>query len=486
MNNEEVPVWVADYVLASYGTGAIMAVPAHDERDFEFASKFGLDIKWVIEPEEGIKDKSQAYIGEGKMINSGEYNELGSSEAKDKISDYIEQANIGKRQVQYHLHDWSISRQRYWGTPIPIIHCPNCGVVPVPDADLPVVLPDNVEFKPTGQSPLVSATEWKNVKCPKCGGEAQRETDTMDGFFDNSWYFFRYLDPKNMDEIFDTKLAQKWLPLQIYFGGAEHTLGHTLYSRFFTKFLFDLGLIDFEEYAKRRVNHGIVLGPDGDKMSKSKGNVVNPDDEVKRFGADTIRIHMAFFMPYNGTGPWVSERVSGSYRFLTRVWELQNNIEDKDLTSKDLNIMHKTIKKVTDDIEGISFNKSVAALMEWINYLSKSGVSKVEYSTLLILLTPFAPHITEELWEIMGENYSIHQQSWPKFDKKFLEEEEISMVIQVNGKVRDIILIQKDIESNEEVVVKMAKEAAKIQKFLEGKEVKKVIFVPGKVVNLVV
>ena len=483
INGEKIPVLVADYVLASYGTGAIMAVPGHDKRDFEFAKKFGLEIKKVID---GGKD-AEAYEGAGKMVNSGEYNGLSSSEAREKISDYIEKHNLGKRQVQYHLHDWSIGRQRYWGTPIPIIHCPKCGVMPVPYEDLPVELPENVEFKPTGQSPLVNAGDWNKVSCPKCGGQAQRETDTMDGFFDNSWYFFRYLDPKNDQEIFDKALAEKWLPLEVYFGGAEHTLGHTLYSRFFTKFFRDIGLTNFDEYAKRRVNHGIVLGPDNEKMSKSRGNVVNPDEKVKRFGADTIRVHMAFFMPYEGTGPWVSERVSGSYRFLQRVWDLQKSLDsDKELSIKDLNIMHRTIQKVANDIEGISFNTAVAALMEWLNHLSKSRVSNEEFKTLLLLLAPFAPHITEELWQGMGLEYSIHQQSWPKFDKKFLEEEEVKVVIQVNGKVRDLIVIGKDIENSKEVVKKLALGSVKIQKFLDGKEIKKVVYVPGKVVNLVV
>src|SRR3989344_5709921 len=533
MNGENVPVWVADYVLASYGTGAIMAVPAHDQRDFEFAKKFGLKIQYVIASpilhrtkqsnkkiasSKTPRNDEEAYEEEGTMVNSGEYNGLTSSEARDKISDYIEEHKLGKRQVQYHLHDWSISRQRYWGTPIPVIYCDppagRCGVVPVPEKDLPVELPENVEFKPTGQSPLMSAEAWRNVKCPKCGGEAQRETDTMDGFFDNSWYFFRYLDPKNQEEIFDKKLAEKWLPLEIYFGGAEHTLGHTLYSRFFTRFFKDIGLTSFDEYAKRRVNHGIVLGPDGDKMSKSKGNVVNPDDEVKRFGADTIRIHMAFFMPYDGTGPWVSERMSGSYRFLQRVWALQEKI-DKTVTAKaegaassdseavseiassktprndDLQMMHKTIQKVTEDIEAVKFNTAIAALMEWLNYLGrKKNITKEEMKNLILLLAPFAPHITEEIWSFGYaqdyNNQSIHQQSWPKFDDKYLEKSEVTVVVQVNGKVRDTLVIQKDMKDHNEVVEKLALGSKKIQKFLDGKEIKKVIYVKGKVVNLVV
>ncbi len=630
INKEKIPVWVADYVLMGYGTGAIMGVPAHDQRDFEFAQKFNLPIKTVIEPVMGqgreneefrssivaivynpklkkylsinwgkelggnlfvgggmdgdqdpietakreikeetgymnvklisttekihhhyrayskginreieaiglyfelvdeekteptpekdesgkfsvewlTKDEAESrvieklhryvfeklisgrvYTDEGVLVDSEAFTGLSSSEAKEKISDYIEKNQLGQRKIQYHLHDWSISRQRYWGTPIPVIHCPQCGVVSVPEKDLPVELPQDVEFKPTGQSPLIGASDWVNVSCPKCSGPAKRETDTMDGFFDSSWYFFRYLDPKNESQIFDKSIVKKWLPLEIYFGGAEHTLGHTLYSRFFTKFFKDLGLISFEEYAQRRVNHGIVLGPDGEKMSKSRGNVVNPDDEVKRYGADTIRIHMAFFMPYSGTGPWVSDRVSGSYRFLQRVWELQEKVAIKGSTlrAEDLKIMHKTIKKVTEDIENIKLNTAVASLMEWLNYLSKKEkVEKEGYKIFLLLLAPFAPHITEELWSILGGKHSIHQQSWPKFDNKYLEEEELTIVVQVNGKIRETLLIQKDIKKDREEVENLAKNSEKIKKFLNGKPVKKSVYIEGKIINFVV
>src|SRR3989344_3709085 len=539
MNGENVPVWVADYVLASYGTGAIMAVPAHDQRDFEFAKKFGLKIQYVIASpilhrtkqsnkkiasSKTPRNDEEAYEEEGTMVNSGEYNGLTSSEARDKISDYIEEHKLGKRQVQYHLHDWSISRQRYWGTPIPVIYCDppagRCGVVPVPEKDLPVELPENVEFKPTGQSPLMSAEAWRNVKCPKCGGEAQRETDTMDGFFDNSWYFFRYLDPKNQEEIFDKKLAEKWLSLEIYFGGAEHTLGHTLYSRFFTRFFKDIGLTSLSEYAAARVNHGVILGPDGNRMSKSHGNVVNPDDEVKKYGADTIRVYLAFFMPYDGTGPWISERVCGAFRFLDRVWGLQEKLSvishqssesltadsEASLKAEDLFQMHRTIKRVTEEIEATKFNTAVAALMEWLNYLSKKNVTKEEFSTFLKLLSPIAPHITEELWQMVHSSQftvhskhkenlvsavnpeptifkSIHTQPWPKFEQEYLTLPEIKIVIQVNGKPRDVLSINKDQESEEQLLelVKTSKAA----KFLEAKEIKKTVYIPGKILSLV-
>lgn len=491
INGEKVPVWVADYVLASYGTGAVMGVPAHDQRDFEFTKQFDLPIKEVIT---GGNIDEAAYAGEGEMVNSGEYNGMSSSEAREKISDYLEQHHLGKRRTNYHLHDWSISRQRYWGTPIPIIYCDKCGTVPVPEKDLPVELPFEVDYQPSGEAPLATNKEWLNVKCPRCGGDAERDTDTMDGFFDNSWYFFRYLDPKNKQEIFDKSLAEKWLPLEIYFGGAEHTLGHTLYSRFFTKFFHDLGLINFEEYAKKRVNHGIVLGSDGEKMSKSRGNVVNPDDQVKEYGADAIRIHMAFVMPYEGTtGPWISQRVGGAYRFLQRVWGLQEKavVSRKSLeSSDDLRIMHKTIKKVTGDIEGIKFNTAIASLMEWLNYLSRksleSRVKKEEYGTFLKLLAPFAPHITEELWAQIGEKDSIHKQSWPKSDENYLQTEEFSLVVQVNGKVRDNLLIDKDIVGSSGSVEKLARESKNTLKFLDGKSVKRVVYVEGKLINFVV
>ncbi|MBI2599980.1 leucine--tRNA ligase, partial [Candidatus Daviesbacteria bacterium] len=491
LNGEKMPIWVADYVLMGYGTGAVVGVPGHDARDFEFAKAMDLPIVRVVVGEDGdtsaITRIEQVQEKEGKMINSQFLDGLDIHKALKKIMDYLEEKGWGERVTVYHLHDWSISRQRYWGTPIPIIHCPKCGLVPIPEADLPVELPSEIDFTPKGKPPLATVEDWVNVKCPKCNGEAKRDTDTMDGFFDNSWYFFRYLDSENDQEIFDKSTVEKWLPLEIYFGGAEHTLGHTLYSRFFTKFFKDLGLINFDEYAKKRVNHGIVLGPDGEKMSKSRGNVINPDQEVKKYGADTIRVYLAFFMPYDATGPWISDRVGGPYRFLQRIWGLFDKVSEEAISTKDLFNMHKTIKKVTVDIEAVKFNTAIASLMEWLNYLSrKEKVSKEEYKTYLLLLAPFAPHITEELWAQIGGKTSIHQQSWPQFDNKYLEEEEVFIVVQVNGKVRDGLLIQKDIVSNKEMIEKIAQASLKVQKFLEGKSVKKTIYVPGKILSFVV
>ncbi|MDP3973361.1 MAG: class I tRNA ligase family protein [Candidatus Daviesbacteria bacterium] len=450
VSNKEIPVWVADYILMGYGTGAIMAVPYADERDKEFAEKFDLPI---------IKT---------------------SFKAKPQ----------GKQKVNYHIHDWSISRQRYWGTPIPVIYCDTDGMVSVPEKDLPVELPYEVDYAPKGKPPLATAEDWVEVSCPKCGKSAKREVETMDTFVDSSWYFFRYLDPKNSQQIFKKEVVEKWLPLDIYFGGAEHTLGHTLYSRFFTKFFHDLGLISFEEYARKRVNRGLILGPDGQKMSKSRGNVVNPDEQVKSYGADAVRLYLAFIGPYAGTvAPWDNSGLNGVYHFLQRVWGLADkigsNLQGNDLEAR--RMMHKTIKRVTEDIEANKFNTAVAGMMEWLNYLSrKDQISQDEYRTLLFLLAPFAPHITEELWEKISQKYSIHQASWPVFDEKSLEEEELPLIVQVNGKVRDVIMIQKDIISNKEVIEKKGKGSVKVAKYLEGTSVKKIVYIEGKVLNFIV
>jgi len=531
LSGDKIPVWVADYVLSGYGTGAVMGVPAHDERDFEFAKKFGLDIKEVV------KGGELPYEGEGDLINSGEHSGLISSDAREKLSKYIEQNHLGSIKTQYHLHDWSISRQRYWGTPIPIIYCDKCGVVPVPEKDLPVKLPDNVEYAPTGKSPLALAEDWFSVKCPNCGGDAKRETDTMDGFVDNSWYFLRYLDPKNDKEIARSKYLEDWMPIDVYFGGSEHTLGHTLYSRFFYKFLVDIKAIPdtsgLGEYAKKRINHGVILGPDGARMSKSKGNVIDPDQQVAEYGADAVRLYLAFIGPYDIVAPWNPNGLQGVYHFLQRVWLLQEKLGTEaqklrseasnpaldagSISNHDLKMMHWAIKKVTEDISEVKFNTAIAGLMEWLNYLSKKDLVMVEeYQTFLLLLAPFAPHITEEIWQTLEVSKvrkvpkvpngkekdsvdtfdtskpfdtffdSIHQQSWPKFDNKYLQEEEIKIVVQVNGKVREILKIQKDIVNSSEVVEKLALESPKIRSSLNELSPKKIIYIPGKILSIVV
>lgn len=492
LTNFEMPIYVADYVLMGYGTGAVVGVPGHDIRDFEFAKAHDLKIIRVVttgDDESEITSIEQVQEKTGKMVNSGFLDGMDIHDATLKIMDYIDEKGWGEKTVTYHIHDWSVSRQRYWGTPVPIINCPKCGSVAVPEKDLPVNLPYDVDFMPKGIPPLASNKEWLNVKCPKCGGDGERDPETMDTFVDSSWYFFRYLDADLETAPFDTDLARKVMPVDIYFGGAEHTLGHTLYSRFFTKFFKDLMLTDLEEYALRRINHGIILGPDGTKMSKSRpDSVVSPDEEVKKYGADTIRLYLAFLMPYEATGPWDRERVNGPYRFLQRVWGLQEKLDDSILSDIDLRQMHKTIKSVSGDLEEIKFNTAVARLMEWLNYLSaKTKASKEEYKNLLLLLAPFAPHITEELWSFDfaqdKDKWSIHQQSWPKFEEKYLVVGEVTIVVQVNGKVRENFKMTKGVSENE--VAEIAKSSQKVKKFLTG-EIVRTVFIPDRLLNIVV
>lgn len=516
-----IPIWVASFVIYEYGTGVVNA-SAHDERDFAFARKYQLPLHPVMfppDPKEAEKVRNLEYCyhhaPEGILREPEEFKGKKWGEVRSEIIDYIEKKGYGRRTIQYHIHDWSISRQRYWGTPIPVIYCSKCpeisnfnpstslgagfrisnidgkphAIVPVPYDQLPVELPYKVDYAPKGKPPLATDEKWLNVKCPNCGSDAKREAETMDTFVDSSWYFLRYLDNKNDTEISRKSRLKNWMPVDIYFGGAEHTLGHTLYSRFFVKFLKDIGVVDFEEYAKKRVHHGVILGRDGQRMSKSKGNVVNPDEQVKEFGADTVRMYLCFIGPYDIVAPWNPGGIHGVYHFLQRVWALQDKlkVQSKKLKVEELRMMHKTIKKVTEDIENIKFNTAVASLMEWLNHLGKKGlVNREEYKTFLILLAPFAPHTTEELWEGIGEKYSIHQHSWPTFDSKYLEQEQFTVVIQVNGKVRDTIMIEKDILSDKEVVEKMAKERPKINKFLVQNSVKKTVHIPGRVINFVI
>jgi len=448
VTGKEIPVWIADYVLAGYGTGAIMAVPFADERDREFAEKFKLPI---------VKTSFKA-----------------------KPS--------GKKMVNYHLRDWSVSRQRYWGTPVPIIHCEKCGLVPVPYEDLPVELPYNVDYTPKGKPPLATDEEWLNVACPKCGGKAKRDAETLDTFFDSAWYYYRYLSPNFTDGPFDPKKVKDLMPIDVYFGGSEHTLGHTLYARFFTEFFKDLGLVEFSEFAKKRVQHGVILGSDGNRMSKSKGNVVNPDDVVKEYGADTVRLYLCFMMPYEATAPWSTGAISGIYRFLKRVWELSEKVQDTNLSKEDLTQMHKTIKKVGDDLNTFQFNTAVAMLMTWLNFLSgKERITKEEYETFLKLLAPFAPFITEELWHLINPTAkSVHLEKWPLYQSKYLVEEEVAIVIQINGKLRDTIQIQSAKINSQSDVEAKAKKSEKIKKHLHGQAVRKVIYVEGKLLNFVV
>lgn len=508
LSNEKMPVWIADYALIGYGTGALFG-DAHDERDTEFANKYDIALKPTIvtgdkKRDEAILSLKELYLGYGTLVNSGEFSGLSSKEAMIKVTEWLEKKGQGEAYVVYHLHDWSISRQRYWGTPVPMIDCPKCGIVPVPEKDLPVEIPYEVDYTPKGKPPLASNEAWMKVACPKCGGDAQRDPETLDTFFDSSWYFFRYTDPKYNKAPFDTELAKKLMPVDIYFGGSEHTLGHTLYARFFTKFFKDLGLTNIDEFANKRVQHGIVLGPDGNRMSKSKGNVVNPDDVVKEYGTDTVRLYLCFMMPYEATAPWDKGAIAGIYRFLRRVWDLKEKIQNSESrvqnSPEDLHIMHKTIQKVGEDVSSIKFNTAVAAMMQWLNHLGrKEQISEEEFKTFLLLLSPFAPHFTEELWQqIKGDRGdtrakgdkgdafdSIHNQAWPQVEARYLSQDVATIVVQVNGKLRDNLQVESADSTVQAVVEKQAKESEKVKKYLEGKEIKKVIFVPGKIINFV-
>ena len=624
LSKEPIPIWVADFVLANYGTGAIMGVPAHDERDFAFARKNKLPIRKVIDFTEEIhavvikesvnesfiayaeknnwywmdyegwgyglvlssKDKEKyirilqenlkpgpwyvhsdgglkavvfkskhfllpeqnsearkyaqqvavpdeqidwdnrdnymfCYAKEGVIVNSNEYNGLSSKDALKKISKYLLEHHLGEKSVQYHLRDWTISRQRYWGAPIPVIYCDKCGTVPVPEDDLPVVLPEKVDYTPTGKPPLATAQEWVKVSCPKCGGWAKRDVETMDTYVDSSWYFFRYPTPNFKEGIFDKEVINKWMPIKVYFGGPEHILGHTLYARFITKVLNDLGYIDFDEFALKRFHHGVILGSDGFRMSKSRGNVVNPDLQVEKFGADSVRVYIAFLGPHDKGGAWKTEGIEGSYRFLNRVWRLFNkgNISvTADVRDKLTSVMNVTLKKVSEEIEKLQTNTALASIMEYTNFLQgvasgyqksqpKSGRpldqnikeqnAKVELKsdsvwnnalkTLALLLAPFAPHMMEEIWvNIMGQKFSIHRTLWPKYDPNAIVQNTTIIAVQVNGKLRGTLEVSNQSAKVKSEIVELAKHNVRIAKWLKNSDIKKEVFVPGKLVNFVV
>lgn len=494
---EEIPIWIADYVLMGYGTGAIMAVPAHDERDYEFAKKFDLPIKEVVKPPQDFKG---SYGGEGKIINSGKYNDLQSAEAREKIVADLAEEGIAQEQTNYKLRDWLISRQRYWGTPIPIIYCEDCGTVPVPETDLPIILPEDVEFELSGRSPLFDRPDFVNTKCPKCGKPATRETDTMDTFVDSSWYFLRYLDNRNSKEIFDTAIINKWAPVDHYIGGIEHAILHLLYARFITKFLHDNYGLSFDEPFKKLTNQGIILGPDGQKMSKSRGNVVSPDEQVNSYGADSLRLYLMFMGPYRQGGPYSMGGIAGTRRFLDRVWALTGEyLEAKtDLRSdiQETAIMaatHRMIKKVTKDLEALNFNTAIAGLMQGFNELyrlkSEHGVAKTPAWDFAVgafsqLLAPFAPHFAEELWADLGHEGSVHMSNWPAWDEELVKDEMLTLAVQINGKVRSEIVVSADID--EKFAVEAAKSDEKIAELIKGKTIAKTIYVRGRLVSLVV
>ena len=484
-NDEKIPIWVGDYVIATYGGGAVMVVPAHDYRDYDFAKKYGLEVKEVVSGGDISKD---AFVDYGILINSGAFNGLFSKAAIEKITGLLEKKGLGKKQIQYKLRDWVFSRQHYWGEPIPIIHCSKCGIVPVPEKDLPVKLPYVEKYQPTGtgESPLAVITEWVNTKCPKCGGPAKRETDTMPNWAGSNWYYMRYCDSQNDKALADSKKLKYWLPVDWYNGGMEHTTLHLLYSRFVYKFLYDIKVALTPEPYQKRTSHGIVLAEDGRKMSKSFGNVINPDDIVKSYGADTLRIYEMFMGPFDQTISWSTQGVRGVYRFLEKVWKLTLNGAGEKSSERVIRAIHKLNKKIDEDLEAIKFNTLIAAFMEFTNFWqeNKKEVSKDIIERFLILLAPMAPHISEELWHQLNQKGSVHNQKWPKCDSKLIKEKTITLIIQVNGKVRDKIEVEVDIP--EEEAKKLAFSREKVQKWIGGKEVKKVIFVPGKLINIVV
>ncbi len=483
-NNEAVQIWVADYVLMEYGTGAIMAVPTHDQRDFLFAKEHKLPMRVVIQPKGetlSLDMMTEAYENDGVQVNSAQFDGVTNNEAKKKIAEWMEKTNIGKRTVNWRLRDWLISRQRYWGTPIPVIYCEKCGVVPVPEKDLPVILPKKVEFTGKGGSPLASVKEFTDVKCPKCGGRARRETDTMATFIDSSWYFLRFCSPKYDKGPFDKEDVKYWMPVDQYIGGIEHAVLHLLYSRFFTKFLQDISLLNFNEPFQRLLTQGMVL-KDGEVMSKSRGNIVDPDEIIAKYGADTMRLFILFAAPPDTELEWEERGTEGAFRFLNRVWRIQENLEEK-ADPELIKLAHKTIKKVTEDISEFKFNTAIAGMMELVNAIYQSGADKEVFSALVLLLSPIAPHFCEELWQVLGNKGSILKAGWPKFDPKMLVEENITIVIQVNGKVRSKIEVPAGITDEELKGLVLGDE--RVKPWLEGKPVKNIVIVPKRLVSIV-
>ncbi len=485
VNGKEIPVFIADYVLSHYGTGAVMAVPAHDERDFEFAKKYDLPIVEVIK---GGKDKDRAFIEDGTLFNSGEFDGLSSEEGREKIGQYLKKQKGAEKKINYKLRDWIFSRQRYWGEPIPIIHCEKCGIVPVPEKDLPLKLPYIEKYQPTGtgESPLATISDWVNVECPKCGGFAKRETNTMPQWAGSCWYYLRYLDSHNEKELVSKGKEKKWMPVDLYVGGAEHAVLHLLYSRFWHKFLYDIKVVSTKEPFYKLRNVGLILAPDGQKMSKSKGNVINPEAIIEEFGADTLRTYEMFMGPFDQAIEWNEQGVKGVYRFLTKLWDIFNECKNNKESSKEvISAVHKLNKKVSEDLDKMKFNTPVAFFMEFINFVSerKKELGKKEIERALILLSPFAPHLCEELWRILGSKESILKEKWPEPDNKFIKEEKIILIVQVNGKVRDRMEADMDISKGE--AENMSKGSEKVKKWIAGKEIREIFFVPNKLINIV-
>jgi len=492
ITNKSLPIYIADFVLTTVGSGMVVGVPAHDKRDFEFAQKFKLPVISVIESEDGNREEidsiDKVYEGEGLVFNSEFLDGLSTQEARVKVGGYIKEKSIGDVVVRYHLRDWIFSRQRYWGEPIPVVHCDKCGTVPLPEEELPLELPEVESYEPTdtGESPLANITQWVNTKCPKCGGPAKRETDTMPNWAGSSWYFLRYTDPKNSDKVADKRKMEYWLPIDHYEGGAEHVTLHLLYSRFWHKFLYDIGVVPTKEPYQKRTIHGNVLGEDGQKMSKSLGNVINPDEIIQKYGADVVRGYMMFMGPYEGDVLWNTETISGVrrfvskyYRFLLSAWEK----EDKS-SPKVTKAVSKLVNRIEQDILDFKFNTTVSALMEFYNEFHDEIFSQDDLEKLIIISAPIFPHLSEEIWEKTGHDYSVHMQSWPVIDEKHLEDEEVEIPVQINGKVRGKLKVNVDI-SEDEIREKVLSEKA-FSEYLGGGDIKRLIYVPGRIVNIVV
>lgn len=487
VNQKEIPIWISDYVLMTYGTGAIMAVPAHDSRDWEFAKKFGLPIVQVVAGG-NVEEAAFTDVEMGTLINSDFLNGLNVGQAKEKIAAWLEEKGIGKQKVNFKLRDWVFSRQRYWGEPIPVVHCEKCGYVPLPESELPLMLPEVDSYMPTdnGESPLAAMTDWLNTTCPCCGGAAKRESDTMPQWAGSSWYFLRYIDPDNNEAFAGQEALKYWLPVDWYNGGMEHTTLHLLYSRFWHKFLYDEGLVPTDEPYKKRTSHGMILGENGEKMSKSRGNVVNPDEIVAEFGADTLRTYEMFIGAFDLSASWSQEGVRGCRRFLDRVFKLQDSLVDGENYSKELETrMHQTIKKVSLDFEALKFNTAIAAMMSLVNDFYKAGkVTKGEFSTLILLLSPVAPHMCEELWQTIGNAGRVYAQAWPEYDEAKTIEDEVEIAVQVGGKVK--ALVKVGMEDTEEAVREKVMSDETVAGILSGKNIVKEIYVKGRIYNIVV
>ena len=487
VNETEIPIFISDYVLSTYGTGAIMAVPAHDERDWDFAKKFGLPIVEVVSGGENVQEACYSDVATGTMVNSGFLNGMSVAEAKKAAIDYAQEHGFGQRKVNYKLRDWVFARQRYWGEPIPIVHCPHCGMVPLDEKDLPLLLPEVENYEPTetGESPLAKMTDWVNCKCPKCGGDAKRETDTMPQWAGSSWYFLRYCDPHNDEALASPEALKYWMPVDWYNGGMEHTTLHLLYSRFWNLFLHDIGVCPVAEPYKKRTSHGMVLGEDGQKMSKSRGNVINPDDVVDQIGADAFRMYEMFMGAFDQAIPWSTTGARGCRKFIERVWRLQEMLTDDEGMSDDLKAsVHLTIKKVSEDFDTLKFNTAIAQMMTLVNEMVRKGsVTRGEYKALLLVLSPVAPHVCEEIWQLQGFGTPIYTQPWPAYDPAALIKDEVEIAIQVNGKIKGRIMVPASLTREQGDTLR---EHEAVKAAVGNKQIVKFIFVPGRLLNIVV